>query len=126
MTKVVLDTKDVPVNMSITIDEASIRKELENKVKALIQDKINNFFGASSVWVINSGRTLVKGEGLLAIEEKVINEWVSVGFQAKMQKYFDDNFERVMEEAMRVALQHKANKFVHTREQIAKPQTKKD
>lgn len=126
MTKIVLDTHDVPVNLSVTIDEATIRKELEKRVNSIIQDKINNFFGVSSEWSINQGRKLVKGEGLVAIEDKLINEWVSDSFQAKLQKYFDDNFERVMDEAMRVALQHKANKFVHTREQIAKQQLKKD
>lgn len=84
--------------------EARLAKEFENTIK----NEISAFCDETSRY---NGNKIVKtpGAGLLLIRDFLEKKFDDPKTQEMMQKFFDDNFERIMAETLEKAIQHKVN-----------------
>lgn len=100
------------LKMSITYnlkdEEESVRKQLIQAIKTTSRDHVENFFGVSRQFNGNGWAT-TKGQGLVEIEEMVLNKWCDPKFKETLNRIFEENYERIFLEAMEKAIQHHAN-----------------
>lgn len=103
------------LNHTLSFDPQPILKEAEERIKKEFKQataaQIEAFFSEKQRWG-DKGVEKVSGAGLLLIRDFLEKKFDDPKTLEKMQKYFDDNFDRIMEECMQKALQHKANAFV--------------
>lgn len=103
------------MNFGFKFNPAPIIKDAEEQMlktfKHRTNAEIDAFFSENQTY---HGRELVKnpGAGLLLIRDFLEKKFDDPKTQARMETYFENNFERLMDEAMQKALQHKANGFV--------------
>lgn len=102
-------------NFTIRFSPEETLKEAESQMQKAFRQtcnhEINTFFSENERYI---GRELQKnpGAGLLLIRDFLEKKFDNPKTLERMEAYFDNNFDRIMEEAMQKALQHKANGFV--------------
>jgi superfamily II DNA or RNA helicase len=115
------------INLNIGFDAADLQKQFEEELlqefKRTAAQQIGRFFRTDRQYVPSAGgKALVttKGAGVLLIEEFLQKKWDDPNTQERMQRYFDNNFDRIMEESMQKAIQHKTNAmaFAKTKERV--------
>lgn len=102
-------------NFTVSFDPQQTIKNAEeqlvNEFKRTTVSQINAFFSELE----NYREGVLKkntGAGLLMIRDFLEKKFDDPKTQEHMTKYFDANFDRIMEEAMQKALEHKAKAFV--------------
>lgn len=108
------------MEFKVELDESKIKKNLTEKLstdaQSVVNQTINEFFSQNTQhFRDNKGELtfkVVKGAGRLEIEDMVANKFLDEEFKKKMNDYFEKNWERVFEDCMTKALQHKANAVV--------------
>lgn len=92
--------------------------EAENLLKKqfhqTIAHSVTNFFIDKKVHT-SKGLERFTGPGAL-----LVNDWLEKKFddpktQERMEKFFEDNFDNILREAMRAALKHQAKKFAFSK-----------
>ena len=122
-----------------TIDIEGISKEITDKAKALFKNEytvavtsqIRKYFSVERFPDPKDRSKLihVKGPGV-----EMIDDWLDEKFikdsenQARLQKYFDEHFDRIFEECMEKAIQHHCNAlaFKLTAEKMEEKSSTKD
>lgn len=106
------------MEFKFNIDSSSIEKELQEnlttQMRNAIRNNTNNFFTQINVGYYDKEQykyinNKLRGDGLKTIDEMIANKFLDPKFQESMNKFFDHNWERIFEECMMRALQHKAN-----------------
>lgn len=103
--------------VNLSIDTAPILKEVEAQMvasfKMVATREVRSFFDEQMSWGGGPDKFVRStGAGLLLIREFLEKKFDDPATLQHMHNYFDNNFERIMEEAMQKAIQHKANAFV--------------
>lgn len=103
------------MKFDITFDPSHELKDAEESLKkkfvSTIRNQVDNFFEERQIHVGNGKLEKITGPGGL-----LINDWLEKKFDdpatiAKMETYFTENFDRILEGALQKALEHKAKKF---------------
>lgn len=96
--------------------ETRLAKEFENTIK----NEISAFCDETSQW---NGNKLNKtpGAGLLLIRDFLEKKFDDPKTQEMMQKFFDDNYDRIMNDTLEKAIQHRVN--AHTFAAVKKTAT---
>lgn len=105
------------MEFKINIDTGSMEKKLQETLTSQLRDSIEkrskDFFNVQrKAGTDEKGKWIIiteKGDGIKEIDEMIANKFLDPKFQESMQKFFDHNWERIFEECMIRALQHKAN-----------------
>ena len=86
--------------------EARMRTEMSEAANRTASNIIAKFFWKSVV-ATPSGATVVQnGPGYEELEKKLDEIYGSVNFQKKMEKYFEENFDRIFSEIMEKSIKH--------------------
>ena len=85
--------------------------QMQKAFRSSCSNQIDAFFGEITRYECNTLKK-IPGAGLLMIRDFLKKKFDDPKTQERMEAYFNNNFERIMEEAMQKALQHKANGFV--------------
>lgn len=117
--------------MKITFDttelEKQVKEEFENLFMAKLRSKaanaISDYFEGERLYVGNKP-ALSKPQSAVLLESFLSEALSSERLKRTMQKCFDDNYERIVSEAMDKAMRHHANKmaFEHFRNLARKDQ----
>ena len=101
---------DVDFNEAITLAKASIAHIAKHKIDESIRDFFTNkkesYYSQTEY---NYVTQTTKGDGLKQIEETIASKFLDEKFQGHINAYFDANWERIFNDCMERALQHKAN-----------------
>ena len=106
------------MDFKIAIDTYGLEKELQtnltDKMRNAFKNNADSFFKETQTSFYDKENykyvtIKTKGDGLKQIDEMIANKFLDPKFQETMQKFFDHNWERIFEECMTRALQHKAN-----------------
>lgn len=106
-----------PMNFSLEFDPSDIlesaKSQMSNAFKNSTSREIESFFNSKTTYPngLNGKAVKVEGPGLLLINEFLEKKFDDPATQAWMESYFNKNFERIMEESMRKALEHRAKGF---------------
>lgn len=102
-------------NFSVSFDPQPLLKDVEQRLikdfRYTLDREITAFF-SERIQHTSNGPVRIAEPGLLLIREALEKKFDDPKTQEKMAEYFEKNFERIMEECMQKALQHKANAFV--------------
>lgn len=106
------------MNLNISLNTADYEKRFNEQLAAAfestVKSAISEFFIERKSY--KDHVKPYKGPGLLEIEEIITKKFCSDQFQEKANKFFDDNWERIMLAAMEKAAEHKAKKIAFTKE----------
>lgn len=105
---------DIKFTLDTTAMQAGLQKQLEDKMKNACSGEIIDFFNKRIERNYNKDtyaydRHETKGDGLKQIDEMITNKFLDPKFQESMDRFFEHHWERIFEECMTRALQHKAN-----------------
>ena len=108
-----MNSKDT--SFTIRFDPEQILQDAEAQMQKTFRyacvNQIDAFFGEITRYECNVLKK-IPGAGFLMIRDFLEKKFDDPKTQAKMEEFFERNFDRIMEEAMQKALQHKANGFV--------------
>jgi len=82
------------------------KSTITNRIKDFFAEKFDRFWNQKTE---NFEYKKEKGLGLQQIDEAIANRFMDPRFQAHLDKFFDENWEKIYKECMTRALQHKAN-----------------
>lgn len=103
------------IGLTINFDPHQYVKEVEEKLHktflGAIESQVEWFFVDKKVHQGNGKLEHVTGPGALLIDEWMGQKFADPKTIEKMNKYFEDNFERILEESIQKALEQKAKKF---------------
>lgn len=116
-------------NFTLSLDLESIRKEAEklfrDKSLETMKSQIAFLFREKSKWDPKS----VDGPACALIQQRLADEILSEKSQKIMDAYFNENWEKIlheaMEKAMRKAAEHKANQIAFTQAGLKNPREDK-
>ena len=88
-------------------------KSLHDSFKSTMRRQIEMFLSSGKEYPngYNKPPVIIKGAGLLMIEDFLEKKFDDPKTFEQMEKFYNDNFESIMGEAMAKALQHRANAF---------------
>lgn len=103
------------MDFNFKFDTQALIKDAEEQIlkafKNATDREIKGFFSENEYY--REGKLItISGAGLLLIREFLQKKFDDPNTQDRMEKFFEANFDRLMEEAMQKAIQHKANAFV--------------
>ena len=121
------------------IDVEEISKEITERAKALFKNEytvavtsqIRKYFSVERFIDPKDHTKLVyiKGPGIEMIDDWLVEKFIKDSEnQARLQKYFDEHFDRIFEECMEKAIQHRCNAlaFKLTAEKMEEKSSTKD
>ncbi|BAW19178.1 hypothetical protein [Ralstonia phage RP31] len=102
-----IDSRDVHFQISFAPQDmmAKAERAMRDAFDQTCQAQIKAFFGET---VAETGGEKVVGAGLQTIRDFLEDKFNSLQMQAYMDKFFEENFESMLREAMRKAADHKA------------------
>lgn len=99
--------------------EARMRTEMSEAANRTASNIITKFFWKSVVTTPSGATVVQNGPGYEELEKKLDEIYGSVNFQKKMEKYFEENFDRIFSEIMEKSIKHDIRKKLfddaHTR-----------
>ena len=121
------------------IDVEEISKEITERAKALFKNEytvavtsqIRKYFSVERFPDPKDRSKLihVKGPGIEMIDDWLVEKFIKDSEnQARLQKYFDEHFDRIFEECMEKAIQHRCNAlaFKRTAEKMEEKSSTRD
>jgi hypothetical protein len=98
----------------IHLDEEKLNRELSEQFQSAARHRIRMFFDENKTFTRNLAtgiydRHIEKGDGLRQIEDFITEKFCSDEFKQRAEKFANENWERIFEECLTKALQHKAN-----------------
>lgn len=96
-------------NIDTTAMEKDIQAKMVDKMRMRCSSNVESFFDSVRTRIVDSKWEYESGDGLKQINEMIENKFLDPKFQESMDRFFDHNWEKIFEECMMRALQHKAN-----------------
>ena len=108
-----MNSKDTNFTIRFSPDQIlqDAEAQMQKAFRSSCSNQIDAFFGEITRYEGSTPRK-IPGAGLLMIRDFLEKKFDDPKTQNKMEEFFERNFDRIMEEAMQKALQHKANGFV--------------
>lgn len=114
----------------IDLDEQKINRELSERFEAITRNRINKFFNETSIRRYNAQTGIHQfetelGDGLKQIDDFITEKFCSDEFRQRAEKFANENWERIFEECLTKALQHKANAIAFATAKDLNPRSSK-
>jgi hypothetical protein len=114
----------------LSLDEQSLNRELSERIQTATRNQIRKFFDENKTYTRNPstgiyGCHIEKGDGLKQIEDFITEKFCSYEFRQRAEKFANENWERIFEECLTKALQHKANAIAFANAKDLNPRSSK-
>lgn len=99
-----------------------LRKEFISKAKRKAMDAIEKHFEDTRIHTGGGRFQHIRGAGAIAIDDFIVTKYIDeAGMQTYMQKFFDENYHRIMDECLTKAITHQCNRLAFAKVQEMKP-----
>lgn len=107
-----MNTFSIDVDKIASGMQEELRKEFIAKAKRAALTAIDHHFEDTRVHTGKNEFRRIRGAGTIAIEDFIVTKYIDeAGMQAYMQKFFDENYHRIMDECLTKAITHHCNRL---------------
>lgn len=103
----------------ITLEiEGELRKEFIARMKSTAMNAIEKHFEDRRVHTGVNEFTHIRGPGTIEIDDFIIKKYIDeAGMKAYMERFFNENYQRIMDECMTKAIAHHCNRLAFAKVQ---------